>query len=97
MPVEPTREWTLRVSMRRRLGGFGMLPISRTFNLSAVPEVASAADIPGPADMATQWVIRRIAGTGQVVVWARATTASIVSVTLTNSIGQTATRQGTSL
>jgi hypothetical protein len=45
--------------------------------------------------VATQWMIRRVAGTGRFVLWVRATTPSIVSVTLTNSNGQSASRQGT--
>jgi hypothetical protein len=95
LPVVAEREWTLSVSVRRRIGGLGLPPVSRTFSLSSVEAVASGGAVPGPADVATQWVIRRIAGTGQFVVWVRATAQSIVSVTLTNSGGQSATRQGT--
>ena len=96
-PVDPAREWTLTSSFRRRIGGWMLPMISRSFRLSTVEIVASEAGIPGPSMVATQWVIRRIAGTGRFVLWVRATTPSIVSVTLTNSNGQSASRQGTSL
>jgi hypothetical protein len=97
IPVVPAREWTLTASARSRIGGFLRPVVSRTFSLSSVQVAASETEIPGPADVATQWVIRRIAGTGRFVLWIRATTPSIVSVTLTNSNGQSAMRQGTTL
>lgn len=96
-PVDPARDWTLSAFSRRQFGGLFMPTLSRSFQLSEVETVISVADVPDPSMVAGQWLIRRIAGTGQFVLWVRATMPSIVSVKLTNSNGQSASRQGTTL
>jgi hypothetical protein len=95
--LDPARDWTLSASLRRPIGGLLRPAISRSFSLSAVENALSEGDIPGPSMVSSQWVIRRISGTGQFVLWFRATMPFEVTVTLTNSNGQSASRQGSSL
>jgi hypothetical protein len=63
------------------------------FAISSIPTIASAADMPNPALVPDNFAIRRIAGTGEVLLWGRSGYALAVAVTLTNPDALSATAQ----
>jgi hypothetical protein len=91
LPPDPLREWSLRIATRRVLPWPPTPGSSRTFAMSTIPTIATAADMPDPTLVPDPYAIRRIDGTGQVLMWARSPFALRIGVTLTNSESASAT------
>jgi len=91
LPPDPSRDWTLRIATKRVLPWPPTPPSSRTFLMSAITTIATAADMPDPLLVPDPFAIRRIDGTGEVLLWARSPFALRVGVTLTNSESTSAT------
>lgn len=85
LPPDPSRDWVLRVATKRLMPWPPIPASSRTFLVSSIPTIATAADMPDPTLVPDPYAIRRIDGTGQILMWARSAVPLRVGVTLTNS------------
>jgi hypothetical protein len=92
-PPSPSQEWELRVRTHRLVTFPPTPPSSMVFAISSIPTIASAADMPNPSLVPDNFAIRRIAGTGEVLLWGRSVYALAVAVTLTNPDALSATAQ----
>jgi hypothetical protein len=75
-------------------------PQSRSFDVAAIPSIASPAAMPTPAaNPAQQFMIAQVAGTSpsQFLFWLRSAVRLLFAVQLTNSLNQSATDQQVSL
>jgi hypothetical protein len=90
LPPDPMREWELEIGTQPTGPPPGP-PVTRTFAVSAIPTIAGPAGMPNPAVDPAPSQIRRVDGSGLILMWGRASTASRIAVRLTNSFGQSAT------
>jgi len=93
LPPNALHEWTVTLSMRVANLWFG--PVStRSFAISQLPEISSAAALRQPTDTPAQFVMCRVANSGRILGWFRASAEMQVGVKVENSIGQSATAEG---
>jgi hypothetical protein len=94
LPPDPAHEWTVTVSMRVANLWFG--PVStRSFAISQLPEIPDAGAMREPSETPAQFVMCRVANSGRILGWFRASAQLQVGVKVENSIGQSATAEGT--
>ncbi|MFS8050611.1 hypothetical protein [Rhizobium sp. BR 314] len=90
--LEPGHDWTLQVRVRPNNL---LIPwTTRSFSVLGLLSVATESQVPSPAHTMDSMLARRLLGSGKFVLWIRASVAIAVGVTLTNSLGQSASQQG---
>ncbi|MEU6076033.1 hypothetical protein [Micromonospora sp. NPDC047074] len=88
LPPDPAHEWNGTVTYRRAIGI--TVQATFTFAISALPTITVVGDLPTPAVINAQHVVARIAGTGTIVGWFRATQPMRVRLAVANRAGQSA-------
>jgi hypothetical protein len=94
--LKPAHDWTLSLRYRPATGLLQTWT-TRSIAVSAMPVVKTLAEVPTPAAFKGAWLATRVGKARQFVMWIRSTTALTVAVALTNSTGQSASQQATSL
>ena len=90
-PPDPAHDWQVEV-VTQRIAAFPPIPpTSRTFAVSTIPAIPNEAAMPDPALDPAQFEIRRVDGTGLILLWARSAVSLRLGVTLTNPAGGSAT------
>ncbi|WP_225821648.1 hypothetical protein [Streptomyces naphthomycinicus] len=90
LPPDPAHDWVLKVRTRRASFPVGP-PTMRTFAVTGIPTVPTAAGMPDPLLDPADFAIGRIDGTARILMWLRAESALDVALQLTNSDGSSAT------
>jgi hypothetical protein len=96
LPPDPLRDWTILIR-HRRAGVFFAPTTSRTVGVASMATIPTAADMPLPPGSPRQWLIRRVADTGQILFWARVGQPQVVTVVVRNSTGQSVSEQQVTL
>jgi hypothetical protein len=89
LPPDASKEWHLDVGIQRLFQFPPTPPVTRTFAMSTIPTIPHESAMPNPTVDPAPFEVRRIDGTGTVLLWSRSTMAVRVGVRLTNSSGQT--------